>query len=157
MTNNATHTTITGNLTRDPEIGFTASGVAYARLAIAVTPRRFDKATDKWADGETTFWACTAWRGLAENIAESLYKGDRVVATGTISTQRWNDKESGEPRERIVVELDDVGPSLTWATAKVTKSGRAKPRSNGDPWDMPAPSPQPAGVGATPPGDMPPF
>lgn len=126
MANNATYLTITGNLTRDPEAAYTTSGICRARLAIAVTPRRFDKQSGQWTDGETTYWECTAWRGLAENAAESLRKGDRVIATGTVTTQRWEDKDSGEPRSRVVLDLEDIGPSLTWATANVTKATRKR-------------------------------
>ncbi|MDI2126949.1 single-stranded DNA-binding protein [Yinghuangia seranimata] len=126
MANNATYLTITGNLTRDPEMAYTTSGVARTRLAIAVTPRRFDKNAGEWTDGETTYWECTLWRGLAENAAESLRKGARVIATGTVTTQRWDDKETGEPRSRVVLDLEDIGPSLTWATASVSKATRSR-------------------------------
>ncbi|MCF2533714.1 single-stranded DNA-binding protein [Yinghuangia soli] len=131
MANNLTTITVVGNLTRDPEMAYTPSGVARMRLAIAVTPRRFDKQANEWKDGETTYWECTAWRGLAENATESLFKGDRVIATGTVTTQRWDDKETGEPRSRVVLDLEDIGPSLTWATASVTKATRRAARTNG--------------------------
>ncbi|WP_406289560.1 single-stranded DNA-binding protein [Embleya sp. NBC_00896] len=132
---NATPITVVGNVTRDPEIKFTPSGVAVARLSIAATPRKFDKATNKWIDGETTFWACTAWRSLAEHVTESLRKGDRVIASGTVTTQRWTDKDSNEPRERMVLDLDDVGPSLLWADATVTRTGRRNAPAADGPWD----------------------
>ncbi|MFE2869786.1 single-stranded DNA-binding protein [Embleya sp. NPDC059259] len=150
---NATPITVVGNITRDPEIRFTQTGVPVARLSIAATPRRFDKATNKWIDGETTFWACTAWRSLAEHAAESLRKGDRVIASGTVTTQRWTDKDTKEARERMVLDLDDVGPSLLWADATVTRTGarRAAP-ANPDTWgDFDAANPQ------TPTDDSPPF
>lgn len=139
MGNNAMNITVTGNLTRDPELAFTAAGVAYARFSIAVTPRKFDAQSSQWTDGETTFWDTTAWRGLAEHVAESLFKGDRVIATGTVRTHRWQDDKTGEPRSRVVLDLDDVGPSLTWATAKLEKATRnTTPRANRsageDPW-----------------------
>ncbi|WP_436786320.1 single-stranded DNA-binding protein [Yinghuangia sp. YIM S10712] len=125
MANNATYITVTGNLTRDPEGRFTASGVFVTRISIAVTPRRFDKQAGEWTDGETTYWDATAWRGLAEHAAESLRKGDRVIATGTVTTSRWEDAETGEPRSRVVLDLEDIGPSLAWATATVVKAGRS--------------------------------
>jgi len=141
VANNATHITVTGNLTRDPEGRFTASGVFVTRISVAVTPRRFDRQAGEWTDGETTYWDATAWRALAEHAAESLRKGDRVIATGTVTTQRWQDAESGEPRSRVVLELDDIGPSLAWATATVTKAARATGGPNrsttapaDDPW-----------------------
>lgn len=152
MANNATNITVTGNLTRDPEIRATTSGVFVARISIAVTPRRFDKQAGAWADGETTYWDATAWRGLAEHAAESLRKGDRVIATGTVTTQWWEDKETGEPRSRVVLDLEDIGPSLAWATATVSKAGRSTgpARGNGappnDPW-----------VTTSPGDDEPPF
>ncbi|MGW1993229.1 single-stranded DNA-binding protein [Embleya sp. NPDC001921] len=153
---NATPITVVGNITRDPEIRFTTGGVPVARLSIAATPRRFDKTTNKWIDGETTFWACTAWRSLAEHAAESLRKGDRVIASGTVTTQRWTDKDTKEARERMVLDLDDVGPSLLWTDATVTRTTtrRAAP-TNGDTWGdfdaAGATSPQP------PTDDNPPF
>ncbi|UGQ10034.1 single-stranded DNA-binding protein [Yinghuangia sp. ASG 101] len=141
MGTNTTHITLTGNLTRDPEAGFTASGVFFARFSIAVTPRKFDQQSNQWTDGETTFWDTTAWRTLGEHVAESLKKGDRVIATGTVRTHRWQDKETNDVRSRVVLELDDVGPSLTWATATLSKatSNNGPGRTNGagpsdDPW-----------------------
>ncbi|MEU8133777.1 single-stranded DNA-binding protein [Streptodolium elevatio] len=141
MANNATHITVIGNLTRDPEGRVTASGVFVTRVSIAVTPRRFDKQSGQWVDGETTFWDATAWRQLGEHVVESLFKGDRVIATGTVTTHRWQDTETNEPRSRVVLDLDDIGPSLTWATAKVDKANRSRGNAStngvtapGDPW-----------------------
>ncbi|MEU8134610.1 single-stranded DNA-binding protein [Streptodolium elevatio] len=131
MANNATYITVTGNLTRDPEGAFTASGVFRARISIAVTPRRFDKQAGEWTDGETTFWDATAWRALGEHVAESLNKGDRVIATGTVTTHRWQDEATGEPRSRVVLDLEDIGPSLAWATTNVAKATRTNGRSSG--------------------------
>lgn len=154
MGNNHTNITVTGNLTRDPEFSYTAAGVAFARLSIAVTPRKFDAQSNQWTDGETTFWDTTAWRGMAEHVAESLSKGVRVIATGTVRTHRWEDQTTGEPRSRVVLDLEDIGPSLTFATAKVAKAERSngRPRAAGsgdDAWAAgPAPS---AGSGEAPP------
>ncbi|MGW0663044.1 single-stranded DNA-binding protein [Streptodolium elevatio] len=161
MGTNTTHITITGNLTRDPEVGHTASGAFFARFSIAVTPRKFDQQSNQWTDGETTFWDTTAWRALGEHVAESLTKGDRVIATGTVRTHRWKDEKSGDVRSRVVLELEDIGPSLTWATAALTKANRSNgaPRTNGaseDPWaNGPADGWAPAKAAAS--DDNPPF
>lgn len=116
------HTTIIGNLTDDPELRFTPSGVAVAKLTIAHNPRV--RKGDEWTDGEPTFFVGTAWRQLAENVAESLTKGARVIATGRLRTERWEDKANGEKRSRIVLDLDGIGPDLAWATATVKKMAR---------------------------------
>lgn len=161
MGTNSTHITVTGNLTRDPDAGFTASGAFFARFSIAVTPRKFDQQSNQWSDGETTFWDTTAWRALGEHVAESLHKGDRVIATGTVRTHRWKDETSGEVRSRVVLELEDIGPSLTWATAALTKATRSNgtPRNSStsdDPWaNGPGDGWAPAKAGAA--EDNPPF
>lgn len=142
---NDTTITITGNLTDDPELRFTPTGVAMAKFRIASTPRMYDKASGAWKDGEALFMACTAWRDLAENIAESLSRGARVVATGRLRQSRWEDKETGEKRSMIQLDVDEIGPSLRFATATVKKLARSGGNGNGaapadDQWATAAPS-----------------
>jgi single-strand DNA-binding protein len=130
---NETVITIIGNLTDDPELRFTASGVALARFSIASTPRRFDKDKGEYVDGDTLFLRATAWRQLAENVAESLQRGQRVIATGRLRQSNWETPE-GDKRSSIDLEVDEIGPSLTFATAKVTKATRSG-KTSGDPND----------------------
>lgn len=115
--------TIVGNLVDDPELRFTPSGVAVARFRVAATPRTFDRNTNEWKDGDATFMQCQVWRQYAENIAESLTKGARVVVIGRLR-QRSYETNAGEKRTVYEVEVDDVGPALRNATAKVTKNAR---------------------------------
>lgn len=123
--------TIVGNLTDDPELRFTPSGVAVARFTVAHNPRRPD-GDGNWADGEPTFMPCTAWRQLAEHIALCCKRGIRMVVTGTMRTERWeNDK--GEKRSRIVLDVIAAGPELTYATATVKKLQRDQGDPD-DPW-----------------------
>jgi len=122
--------TVVGNLTDNPDLRFTATGVAVCKVTIAHNPRVKDTATGQWKDGEPTFVAATAWRQLAENLAESLTKGARVVATGRLRTERWDDKTTGEKRSRLVMDLDGVGPDLACATVQVRKISR----NAADPW-----------------------
>ena len=110
-----THVTITGNLTEDPELRFTPGGAPVANLRVAVTPRVKDG--DGWKDGETSFFQVTAWRSLAENVAESLTKGARVMVYGRLQQRSWETPE-GERRSVVEVQAEEVGPSLRWATAK---------------------------------------
>lgn len=126
--------TITGNLTADPELRFTASGAAVAGFTVAFTPRRFDKASGEWVDGTTTFLSCSAWRQLGEHAAESLRRGSRVVVTGTLVTDTW-ETEAGEKRSAVKLVCDDVGASLAYATVEIRKATRtdnAAPAA--DPW-----------------------
>lgn len=123
--------TLVGNLVADPELRFTASGVAVTRVTIAQTPRK--RVGDKWEDGEPTFMDGSIWRGLAENVAESLAKGARVIATGTLRTERWETKE-GEKRSRVVCDISAIGPDLTYATATVKKMTRSNAGDPDDPW-----------------------
>jgi single-strand DNA-binding protein len=128
--------TIVGNLTRDPELRFTPSGVAVVKFTVAHSPRKLDRESGTWVDGEPTFLDCTAWRGLAENISESLSQGNRVIVTGTLRTERW-ETEAAEKRSRMVLDVDSCGPELTWATAKVKKMQRSQSNQGGpadDPW-----------------------
>jgi single-strand DNA-binding protein len=112
--------TLVGNLTSDPELRFTPSGVAVAKFTVASTPRTLNKATNEWVDGETIFITCNVWRQAAENAAESLEKGTRVIVNGRLKSRSYETKE-GEKRTVFEMEVDAFGPDLTRATAKVTK------------------------------------
>lgn len=115
--------TIVGNLTADPELRFTPSGAAVANFTIASTPRYFDKGANEWKDGETMFVRSTVWREYAENVAESLTKGARVVAQGRLKSRSYETRE-GDKRTNWELDVDEIGPSLRYATAKVTKAAR---------------------------------
>jgi single-strand DNA-binding protein len=157
--------TVVGNLTNDPELRFTPSGAAVASFTVASTPRILDKATNEWKDGDALFLRCSVWRQAAENVAESLTRGARVMVTGRLKQRSYETKE-GEKRTVVELEVDEVGPSLRYATAKVTKASRGGGGGGGggfsggapsggapiddDPWATPAPS----GGGMT---DEPPF
>jgi len=139
--------TITGNLTNDPELRFTPSGAAVASFTVASSTRVLDKQTNEWKDGDTTFLRCNVWRQYAENVAESLQRGMRVIVNGRLKQRSYETKE-GEKRTVYEVEVDDVGPALRYATAKVTKVSRGGPGAGGgfgggdtpadDPWSTPA-------------------
>ena len=155
-------TTITmiGNLVDDPELRFTPSGAAVAKFRVASTPRYLDKTTNEWKDGESLFLQCQIWRQAAENVAESLTKGMRVILSGRLKQRSYETKE-GEKRTVFEVEVDEVGPSLRSATAKVTRTQRAAGGAStetfsDDPWA--AASTTTAGGGwATTTNDEPPF
>lgn len=115
--------TVIGNLTADPELRFTPSGAAVANFTVASTPRRFDRQQSQWVDGDTLFLRCSIWRDAAENVAESLTKGMRVIAQGRL-VQRSFETREGEKRTVVEMEADEVGPSLRYATAKVNKVSR---------------------------------
>ena len=117
---NDTVLTVIGNLTADPELRFTQSGVAVASFTIASTPRTFDRQSNEWKDGEALFMRCSIWRDAAENVASSLEKGARVVAQGRLKQRSFTDKE-GNNRTVIEMDVDEIGPSLKYATADVTK------------------------------------
>jgi single-strand DNA-binding protein len=161
-------TTITmiGNLVDDPELRFTPSGAAVAKFRVASTPRYLDKATNEWKDGESLFLQCQIWRQAAENVAESLTKGMRVILSGRLKQRSYETKE-GEKRTVFEVEVDEVGPSLRNATAKVTRTqraggsgGAAAPAAtdtfNDDPWAAASTSPAGGGWGTST-TDEPPF
>ncbi|MBB1256406.1 single-stranded DNA-binding protein [Streptomyces alkaliterrae] len=114
--------TVVGNLTDDPELRFTPSGAAVANFTIASTPRTFDRQTNEWKDGEPLFLRSSIWRQAAENVAESLTKGMRVIAQGRLR-QRSFETQQGEKRTVMELEVDEIGPALRYATAKVTKTG----------------------------------
>ena len=115
--------TLIGNLTGDPELRFTPSGAAVANFTVASTPRTFDRQTNEWKDGETLFMRCSIWREAAENVAESLNRGTRVVVTGRLVSRSFDTKE-GEKRTVVELQVDEIGPSLRYATAKVNKTQR---------------------------------
>ena len=117
--------TIIGNLTGDPELRFTPSGAAVANFTVASTPRQFDRQTSEWKDGETLFMRCSVWREAAENVAESLTRGTRVVVQGRLVSRSWEDKETGQKRSVMEMQVDEIGPSLRYATAKVNKTQRS--------------------------------
>ncbi|SCL58593.1 single-strand binding protein [Micromonospora peucetia] len=116
--------TVIGNLTDDPELRFTPSGAAVAKFRVASTPRFMDKASGEWKDGEPLFLACTVWRQAAEHVAESLQRGARVIVSGRLRQRSYETRE-GEKRTVIELEVDEIGPSLRYATAKVQKMSRS--------------------------------
>ena len=115
--------TIIGNLTADPELRFTSSGAAVASFTVASTPRTFDRQTGKWKDGETLFMPCSSWRDAAENVAESLTKGTRVIVQGRLVQRSYTTRE-GEQRTVVEMQVDEIGPSLRYAKAQVTRQPR---------------------------------
>jgi single-strand DNA-binding protein len=138
--------TIVGNLTADPELRFTPSGAAVASFTVASTPRVLDKATNEWKDGDSLFMRCSVWLQYAENVAESLTKGARVIVTGRLKQRSYETRE-GEKRTVVEMEVDDIGPALRYATAKVNRisrgggggfgdssGGGAQSSSGDDPW-----------------------
>jgi single-strand DNA-binding protein len=122
--------TVVGNLTADPELRFTPSGAAVASFTIASTPRTFDKNTNEWKDGDALFLRCSIWRQAAENVAESLQRGMRVVAQGRLRQRSYETRE-GEKRTVVEMEVDEVGPSLKYATAKVNRTSRGSSSGGG--------------------------
>jgi single-strand DNA-binding protein len=131
--------TLVGNLTNDPELRFTPSGAAVAKFTVASTPRYMDRQTNEWKDGDTLFLQCQIWRQAAENVAETLTRGMRVIVSGKLKQRSYETKE-GEKRTVFEVEVDEVGPSLRNATAKVTKTtkqgggGFSAPAESSDDW-----------------------
>ncbi len=167
--------TVIGNLTGDPELRFTPSGAAVANFTVASTPRTFDRQSNEWKDGDTLFLRCSIWREAAENVAESLTKGTRVIVTGRL-VQRSYETREGEKRTVYELQVDEVGPSLRYASAKVTRAQRSGGGGGGfgggggggfsggggssggggqqdDPWATPAPG----GSGGGSFSDEPPF
>ena len=153
--------TVVGNLVDDPELRFTPSGAAVANFRIASTPRTFDRQTNEWKDGDALFLSCSVWRQAAENVAESLQRGMRVIVQGRLKQRSYETRE-GEKRTVVELEVDEVGPSLAFATAKVTRAsrsgggggygggqqggGQSRPQQSGgdDPWAT-TPAPQSGG------------
>jgi len=148
--------TVIGNLTDDPELRFTPSGAAVAKFRIASTPRSLDKQSGEWKDGEPLFLSCTVWRQAAEHVAESLQRGARVIVTGRLRQRSYDTKE-GEKRTVIELEVDEIGPSLRYATAKVQKMSRTSGGSGGgnDSWASATPANSGRGGGNF--DDQPPF
>ena len=141
-----TSITVIGNLTADPELRFTPSGAAVANFTVASTPRTFDRQTNEWKDGEALFLRCNIWREAAENVTESLTKGTRVIVSGRLKQRSFETRE-GEKRTVYELDVDEIGPSLRYATAKVTRASRASAeRSN-----------EPETAQQAPPSDEPPF
>ncbi len=149
--------TIIGNLTADPELRFTPSGAAVAKFTVASTPRAFDRQSNEWKDGETLFMRCSIWRDAAENVAESLHRGTRVIVSGRLKSRSYETKE-GEKRTVMELEVDEVGPSLRYASAKVTKAERGQGGGGfgggggggfqqNDPWATGGSAPQQGGGG----------
>src|SRR5690625_2687669 len=120
--------TVVGNLTADPELRFTPAGAAVANFTVASTPRNFDRQTNEWRDGETLFLRCSIWRDAAENVAESLTKGMRVIVQGRL-VQRSFETREGERRTVVELQVDEIGPSMRYATAQVTRASRGGGRS----------------------------
>lgn len=116
--------TVIGNLTDDPELKFTPSGAAVANFTVAQTPRTFDRQTNEWKDGEANFFRCAVWRDQAENVAESLQKGQRVIVTGNLRIRNF-ERQDGSRGTSVEIQVDEVGPSLRWATAKSSKASRS--------------------------------
>lgn len=137
--------TVVGNLVDDPELRFTPSGVAVAKFRIASTPRVFDKQTNEWKDGDALFLTCSVWRKAAENVAESLARGNRVIVQGRLK-QRSYETTQGEKRTVYEIDVDEVGPTLARATAKVTKNpagggqGSVAQKATDDPWSTAQPA-----------------
>ncbi len=115
--------TVIGNITGDPELRFTPSGAAVANFTVASTPRAFDRQSNEWKDGETLFMRCSVWRDAAENVAESIQRGTRVIVSGRLKSRSYETKE-GEKRTVVELDVEEVGPSLKYASAKVTKTQR---------------------------------
>lgn len=115
--------TVVGNLTADPELRFTPSGAAVANFTVASTPRRYNSQTSQWEDGDALFLRCSIWRDAAEHVAESLTRGSRVIVQGRLRQRSYETRE-GEKRSVIELDVDEIGPSLRYATAKVTKANR---------------------------------
>jgi len=153
--------TVVGNLTSDPELRYTQAGLAVANFTIASTPRNFDRASNDWKDGEALFLRASVWREFAEHVAGSLTKGSRVIATGRLKQRSYETKE-GEKRTSIELEVDEIGPSLRYATAQVTRAassrdaGSGAPRGGGnqqvaeEPWAASAPDSSGGDVWNTP-------
>jgi single-strand DNA-binding protein len=173
--------TVVGNLTDDPELRFTPSGAAVANFTVASTPRNFNKQSNEWEDGEAMFLRCSIWRQAAENVAESLQRGMRVVVQGRLKARSYETRE-GEKRTVFEIEVEEIGPSLKFATAKVNRVSRSGGGGGGygggsgggassgsapadDPWATPAPASSGSPAGASgggdpwgaPPSDEPPF
>jgi single-strand DNA-binding protein len=134
---NETTITMVGNLTADPELRFLENGTAMVKFTVASTARTLDRQSGEWKDGDPLFMACTAFRDIAEHIAESLTKGTRVIVAGRLRLSRWEDKETHEKRSAYGLDVDEIGPSLRFAQAKVTRMNRSKPADGFTPTEVP--------------------
>lgn len=140
--------TVIGNLTSDPELRYTQTGLAVANFFIAATPRTFDRASNDWKDGDTLFMRCSVWRDHAQQVAQSLFKGMRVVAVGRLVQRSYETKE-GEKRTSVELEIEDIGPALRYATAVVTRTpARPSATSPADGWAPASAEPYPSAVPA---------
>ncbi|MBB2976512.1 single-strand DNA-binding protein [Microbacterium endophyticum] len=139
--------TVVGNLTADPELRYTQNGLPVANFTIASTPRNFDRASNEWKDGEALFLRASVWREFAEHVAGSLTKGSRVIASGRLKQRSYETRE-GEKRTSMELEIDEIGPSLRYATAQVTRAaggsggggGQSRPQVADEPWSTPGSS-----------------
>lgn len=154
-------TALVGRIVKDPELRFSAAGAAIVSFTIVTSRRVKDQASGDWSDADTTYWDCKAFKQSAENIAESLVKGTAVIAQGRVVQESWEDRQTGAKRSKMVMLVDEIGPSLRSATAKVTRSGGGggqsqqgqggsqftpgRPQAQGDPWASQAPAGQAAG------------
>ncbi|GAB1693433.1 single-stranded DNA-binding protein [Krasilnikovia sp. M28-CT-15] len=151
---NETQVTVVGNMVADPELRFLENGTGMVKFTVASTPRTLDRQTGQWKDGDPLFLTCTAWRDMAEHIAESLTKGTRVIVTGRLKLSRW-ETELGEKRSAYGLDVDEVGPSLRWAQVKVNRMTRTKNGGDGftpadvpdDAWNAASPAPTTTSVG----------
>ena len=148
--------TVVGNLTSDPELRFTPSGAAVASFTVASTPRTMDKTTNEWKDGEALFLRCSVWRQAAENVAESLTRGARVIVQGRLQQRSYETKE-GEKRTVYEVEADEIAPSLRYATAKINKTSRGSGPGGGGGGGGSSAADDPWASSSTDFGDEPPF
>lgn len=151
---NDTQITVVGNLTADPELRFTPSGDPVANFTVACTPRTFDKTRSEWVDGDPMFLGCSIWRQAAENVAETLTKGMRVIVQGRLKSRSYETRE-GERRTVFEIDVEDVGPSLTWATARVTRAERGGQTRQARPAVATAPAADPWAQSRS--NDEPPF
>ncbi|MFG3710791.1 single-stranded DNA-binding protein [Micromonospora sp. NPDC047730] len=164
--------TLIGNCTDSPELRFTPSGAAVAKFRVASTPRFLDKASGEWKDGDPLFLSCTVWRQMAEHVTETLERGSRVIVTGRLRQRSYETRE-GEKRTVIEMEVDEIGPSLRYATAKIQKMARSGPqagpgpddpwatgaasRDGSDPWASAAPQGEVFGASGSSGDEEPPF
>jgi len=148
--------TVVGNLTADPELRFTPAGHGVANFTVASTPRQFDRQSNEWKDGDPLFMRCSIWRDPAEHVAESLTRGTRVIVTGRLKQRSYETRE-GEKRTVVELEVDEIGPSLKYATAKVNKAQRSGGGQGpaADQWSQPGQSDPWAGQSGAP--SEPPF
>jgi single-strand DNA-binding protein len=154
--------TVVGNLTADPELRYTQNGLPVVNFTVASTPRIYDRQSGEYKDGDALFLRCSAWREMAEHIAGSLNKGTRVIVTGRLTQRSYQDRE-GQNRTALEVDVDEVGPSLRWATAAVTRAAASgagsRPTSNppGEPWSTPSRTAEDAWAPGSGYGDDTPF